>query len=163
VKNLAVLPLLDDKYYPDAYGTSVVQSAIANSSYSVVTRDDAVWKALLDEIKFGVGKKPEMDPLTVQKFGRIRGADGIVVSQIWYRDVNTWSIRGQVKVSIDIYQVETRKLLWSSTPVMGESMIDWGEALTRFWQYPIALAAIVVGLVAIAWIARRIRHAMRPL
>ena len=164
VKHVAVMPLRGDI---DDYATSILKSAVTKTSYSLFTRSDEVWDNLLAEIEWGVRREDIMDPKTVQKFGQIQGVDAILYGRIWDRGVNLWSIRGHIKLSVNLADVETGQILWSSGPVEAEAYIHWSDALTKFWRYPLLIIGAVVGLIIVLLILRKITraisHAMRPL
>jgi len=164
VTNVAVVPLRGDV---DDYATSSLRSAVTKTHYSLYTRSDDTWNTLLAEIEWGVTREDVMTPETVQKFGRIAGVQAIVYGRIWDRDTNMWSMRGRVKMSVYLAEVETGRILWSSGPIETEAYIHWSDAVTRFWQYPLLLIGAVVGLVVVLVILRKIvkaiAHANRPL
>lgn len=164
VKNVAVLPLADDV---DGYATSAVKSAVTETPYSVVTRNDETWRKLLSEIERGVKQEDVMDPTTVQKFGQIQGVDAILYGKVWDSKMNMWSVRGQMKLSLFLADVETGKVLWSSGPVTGESFVHWSDALAQFWRFPVlligGLVVLIVLLLILRAIIRGIKHASRPL
>lgn len=164
VKNVAVVPLRGDV---NDYVTTALKSAVTKTSYGLFTREDDVWKALLAEIEWGVRREDIMDARTVQRFGKIQGVDAILFGVVWDRSVNLWSIRGHVKVTVHLADVETGQILWSSEAVEGESFIHWSDAIMQFWRYPLLLIGAVVLLVVVLVIVRKtlkaIRHATRPL
>ncbi len=164
VPNVAVVPLRGDV---DGYTTSSLKSAVTKTHYSLFTRSDDTWDTLLAEIEWGVKREDVMTPETVQKFGRIAGVQAILYGRMWDRETNMWSLRGRVKMSVHLAEVETGQILWSSGPVAAEAYIHWSDAITRFWQYPVLLAGafvvLIIVLVILRKILRAITHASRPL
>ena len=164
VTKVAVVPLRGDA---DGYATSSLKSAVTKTHYSLYTRSDDMWDTLLAEIEWGVKREDVMTEKTVQKFGRIAGVQAILYGRMWDRETNMWSLRGRVKMSVHLAEVETGQILWSSGPVEAEAYIHWSDALTRFWRYPVLLAGAIVGLIIVLVILRKIvkaiKHASRPL
>lgn len=164
IKSVAVVPLRGDA---NEYATTSLRSAVTKTPYGLFTREDDTWNTLLAEIEWGVSREDIMAPKTVQKFGKIEGVDAILYGFLWDRDVNLWSVRGHAKMSVQLADVETGQVLWSSGPVEGEAFIHWSDAVTRFWRYPLVLIGAVVGLlivlVVLRGIGRAVRHATRPL
>jgi hypothetical protein len=160
VQHVAVVPLRGDA---DGYLTSGVKSGVTRGPYKLFAREDQEWNTLLGEIEWGARREDIMDPATVQKFGRIQGVDANLYGQLWDRNVNLWSIRGRAKVSLNLADVETGQILWSSGPVEGEAYMHWSDALTSFWRYPMFLTGVLVLLVILLVIWRIIRRATRPL
>ncbi len=164
VTKVAVVPLRGDA---DDYATSSLKSAVTKTHYSLYTRSDDTWDTLLAEIEWGVKREDVMAEKTVQKFGRIAGVQAILYGRMWDRETNMWSLRGRVKMSVHLAEVETGQILWSSGPVQAEAYIHWSDAITRFWQYPVLLIGVIVGLIIVLIILRKIlkaiTHASRPL
>ena len=108
-----------------------------------------------------------MDAETIQKFGRIEGIQAILYGRVWDQNANLWGSLGQVKVSVNLAEVETGEILWSSGNVEGEGYIHWATAVTRFWRYPVLTFAVVAGLLIailiVRFILKAIAHATRPL
>jgi len=165
IENVAVVPLRADMQ--DGYVTSILKSAVTRTPYSLFTRSDETWDKLVAEIEWGVRKEDIMDANTIQMFGRVKGVDAILFGQVWSQEMNMWSLRGSMKMSIHLGEVETGKILWSSGPVTEEAYIGWSDAISNFWRFPLLLLGAVVGLIVVLLILkllfRAIRHAARPL
>ncbi len=164
VERIAVLPLLGDSY---DYATNTLESALTRTQYRVFTREDELWDSLLEEIEWGVRREDIMDADTIQMFGRIEGVEAIMYGRKWDKVANLWGTMGQVKISVNLAEVETGEILWSSGNVEGEGYIHWASAVTRFWRYPVMTVAVVVSLLivilVIRFLLKAIAHATRPL
>jgi len=160
IKNVAVLPLLDDDV--DGYATEALRSAVVKTQLGVFTRDDRLWDALLGEIEWDTRREDIMNAETVQKFGRIEGVQAIVYGKVWNRWVNMWGLHARVKVSVNVSEVETGRHLCGIGPVEGEAYIHWSDALTHFWRYPLMAVIVLAALVVVALVVRAIKKALRP-
>lgn len=165
IRNVAVLPLAGDG---DGYITTGLRSAVTGTDLKLITRESETWEMLLDEFEqWSARRQDVMDPETVQEFGKIQGVDAILYGRVWDNDVNMWSIRGHVKVTAHLADVETGQVAWSSGPVEGEAFIHWTDALTRFWRYPLLIIGILIVLLVLLLVIHKIRkavrHATRPL
>ena len=165
VPNVAVIPLRRDT--DNLYATNAMKTALTKTQFKLFTRLDETWDKLLAEIEWGVKREDVMDSATVQKFGKIKGVDAILYGDIWESGLNLWSIRGYVKMTVRMADVETGQILWSSGPVVGEAYIHWSDAIMEFWRYPLlligALLALIIILLILRGLTRAVRHAARPL
>ena len=161
VKSVAVVPLRGDN---DEYATGRVRDLVTRTKYALFTRNEATWDNLLAEIEWGVRREDVMNPDTVQKFGKIEGVDAILYGRVWDQSVNLWSIRGHVKVSLVLADVETGQELWRSDPPLeGEAFIHWSDAVTQFWRFPLLLLALIVVLFVMFIFVRKFKKAFKPL
>ncbi len=159
IRTIAVIPLRGDD---DGYVTARVRDLISGTDYALCTRDDRVWQDLMAEIRDWTEKRTDiMNPETVQKFGKIEGVDAILYGTVWDKSVNLWSIRGHVKLSLALADVETGRELWRSGPLEGEAFIHWSDALMQFWRFPALLfvALMMIGFVLFAF--GRLRRAYK--
>jgi len=163
LKNVAVMPIWGDE---DHYITEVLKSAITKTNFNLFVRSDKEWDTLLSEMKWETLREDMMDTKTIQKFGKIQGVDGLIYGTVWHINNNLWGTHSEVKFTINLADIETGQVLWSSGPVMGESYISWGDAITRFWKYPFLLLGVIVGLIILLIILvivkRSIIRSMRP-
>ena len=159
VKSVAVVPLRGDM---SGYATSCVRDAVTRTEYGLFTRSDQTWDTLLAEIDWGVRRADVMNPETVQKVGKVEGVDAIVYGQIWDLGVNLWSIRGHVKVSLVLADVETGQELWRSGPLAGEAFMHWSDALLQFWHYPLLLLIVLLVLIILLIGVRKLKKAYKP-
>lgn len=160
VKNVAVVPLRGDM---DGYITERVRDSVTHTPYSLFTRSDSAWDLLLKEIEWGAKREDIMNPETIKKFGRIEGVDAILYGIVWDDTVSLWSIRGHVKMSLILADVETGQELWRSGPLEGEAYMHWSDAITQFWRYPLLLLGGIFGLGVLAVVVWRVRRVFRPL
>lgn len=124
-KRFAVLPLGND--VDDGYFTLQTRNEFANqaagSEFSLYTRDDGEWQALMREIRMGDQEGDTMDADTIQQFGRIQGIQGIIrgrISGVFVGQTpSTGGVRFtdddrivQVRVLLQAFEVETGRLLW---------------------------------------------------
>lgn len=164
IENVAVVPLWDD---PQGYATEGLKRAVKMTSYGLFIRSDEEWDPLLSEIEWNIRREDIMSPETIQEFGRIEGVDAVLYGTIWDSSVNMWDIRGHVKMTVHLADVETGEILWSSNAIEAEAYLHWSDAITRFWRYPLlmmgGLVALIVLLGILRGISRAIKHSARPL
>jgi hypothetical protein len=125
----AVMPL--DRDFDDGYFTMQLRSELANrgkaANITVITRDAAMEKQFLAEIRRGDQIGDTMDPATIQKFGRAQGVNGIVVGRITgiyevkqadsdslVRLDDQYKRMLQVRISLQAYEVETGRQIWGA-------------------------------------------------
>lgn len=107
VKNIAVFPFVGDR----SDLSSVIRSAMSRQTgpYTFVLYTKAPeWDALYQEIERGVREGDTMNPETVQKFGRMVGADALLGGEIRTADADT----GKLSVNMILIEVATGKHLW---------------------------------------------------
>ena len=160
IKSVAVTPLWQD---PDGYVTGLVKSSLTQSKYAVLARSDEEWRMLMDEMKWDTLREDVMAPDTVQKFGRIKGCDAIVYGTVRETTVSMWSLRAGVRLTLNLADVETGQILWSSGPVEGEAWEHWATATSRSWQYPALSLGFILVLCVVVFAAKMIKKGVRPL
>lgn len=154
VKSVAVLPLWGDK---DGYAADMIKAALTQKGIQVLVRSDEEWKLLLDEIEWNAKREDVMDAATIQHFGKIRGCDGILYGTVREVAENVQGMRGYVKLSLHIADVETGRIVWSSGPVEGEGYAHWTDVVGRVWgntYFWIGLGVIVVVIAALVILKR---------
>jgi len=161
--NVAVMPVWGDG---DGFITEVLKSGITQTKLKLFVRSDKEWNTLLSEIEWNTLKEDVMDAKTIQKFGKIKGVDGLMYGTVWSVYNNLWDTRSEVKITLHLADVETGQVVWSSGPIMGEAFVRWSDALTRFWRYPLILIGVIAALfilfVLLIFIRKMTRHALRP-
>lgn len=156
---VAILPIQRD--VDSGYFTIQAENTLSNLSdetgLQVFTRADSSLANVLSEIEWNDNYVDVMDPATVQKFGRIQGADAVAFTRIDITRLgnNSFSVRANLQVQ----EVETAKVLWG------------GEALRKtqsfYTQGQIRLYLIIGGcilavLIFLALIRRSLKKARRP-
>jgi len=112
-KKLAILPLkqdIDGGYFTTQLGNAFVQIG-GRSGFEIYTRDNSQWDALLQEIQWGDQFGDTMDAATIQKFGRIQGAQALVVGKV-HSISKGEDGKPVVRLGIQIFEVETGRQLW---------------------------------------------------
>ena len=137
-KRFALLPLgsdLDDGYFT-LQARNEFASRANGTDYTLYTRDDSEWKALLKEIRVGDQEGDTMDTATIQKFGRIQGVQGIIrgrISGVYVGLANADSGAVhladdakvlQVRIILQAFEVETGRLLWGSEKMATVALPD---------------------------------------
>ncbi len=161
IKRIAVIPLRNDT--EDRYAEQAVKQAVTRSPYQLYARDEAEFNELVKEIEWNVRKEDVMDPEKVKKFGKIAGVDAIMYGVVWDKGVNMWSIRGHSKLTLNVANVETGQIVWSSGPVEGDAYIHWSDALTQFWRFPVVILIIFGVLMLFGLMLKALRRAYRPI
>jgi TolB-like protein len=108
-----------------------------------------------------------MDAATVQKFGRIQGVQGLVMGRVSsvskYGDDDV-----KLRFSVQVFEVETGKLLWGAEKVTygrrtDDGSIDWSRfGEKQYMRYGLIGLACVVGIVVLARVAKAFSTASRP-
>ncbi len=162
VKSIAVAQLFNDY---DGYITERVRDAVAQAHQRLFTREEIILDDLLgkEEI-FNIRRGDLIKPETLQSAkGKLEGVDTIMYGTIWDNDINLWSIRGHVKVSLVLADVETGQELWRSGPLEGEAFMHWSDALMHFWRFPVLLLIGFLLLIIILLALRSLRKAYKPI
>jgi len=150
IKNVAIMPLWgEDK---DQYVLETLKSRLTKTSLSVMVRTDEEWNRLLGEIEWNTLREDIMNPQTVQKFGKIEGCDAILYGTVRQRSVNQWTFRAIVRMTVNLADVETGKIAWSSAPITSSVWLEWPEIYQISKHHPIVLG--VLGLLALLIIWR---------
>lgn len=177
-KRFAVLPLAND--LDDGYFTLQARNEFANralgTEFSLYTRDDPEWAALLSEIRRGDQEGDTMDQATIQKFGRVQGVQGIIrgrVTGVFLGDLPSSNAVGlrladdakvlQVRIALQAFEVETGRQLWGTEKVAAVGIP--GETLevnvTRAELVGYAGGALLL-IVVLFLILRAMKSAGRP-
>lgn len=178
-KRFAVLPLdrdIDGGYFTEQVRNGFAEAAIG-TDYALFTRqDDATYNAILDEIRMGDQFGDTMDPSTIQKFGAMKGVEGIIVGRVAgvYRGVadtgtGVVKIEGgreviQVRVSMQAYAVETGQLLWGAERMAMAEMPADQLVIKRDWikQGALWLGGGLFAVFALWVLLGRLKSSNRP-
>jgi hypothetical protein len=169
VRRFAVLPLetdVDGNYFTNRIRDqlSVVGKPAGVELY---TRMDEEWDRMLDEI--GVGQKFEdaMDPVTVQKFGKLAGVQGIIVGRLV--SVTKEGSDAKVRLSFRALEVETGRQIWAGEGTQyakrDGSLLNNVERLGEtdsFKKYWWIGAAVLAGLYVLNRVLRAVQSAAKP-
>lgn len=159
MKRFAILPLQQD--VDGGYFTNQLRNFFStqgsSNGYELYTRMDDEFTMLLNEIAWGQSYGDTMDPGTVQKFGRLQGVQGLItgrISGLSKYDSNDVKVR----FTMQVFEVETGKLVW------GEEKVAYGKRndIGGFWSYwdnqkTKWAVAIVCGLILLAIVVRVIK------
>lgn len=170
-KRFAVLPVQGD--LAGGYFTLQVRNLFAARctprGLELYARDDEEWKGLLNEIAWGQKFADTMDTATVQKFGKIRGVEGLIVGTL---SGVSKGRDGEVRVrfNLQVFRVETGQILWSTeksgviAPPVEEKSPLLAVQDQPWFSTKIALIAggAVLGLIVLAVVFGRIKSAARP-
>lgn len=159
VSRAAVLPVqggIDNPYF-----TLQVENAFSRlsekSGMEIYTRADEQLAAVLDEIGWNESYVDAIDPATIQKLGRLRGADAVVFTRVVVtkREDGGFSVRAICQVK----EVETARNLWG-----GEVIQRSGQVISREQMLFYAkIAGVFLVLILLwSWIRSRLRKARRP-
>jgi hypothetical protein len=167
VKSFAVLPLqkdLDGNYVALQLRNKFTEIC-GPQGFQLYTRMDEDWNTLLREIAWGENYGDTMDSATVQKFGRIKGVQAVVFSQITGASrTETGGVK--LRLNVQAFEVETGRQLWGKeivtiqegtfAPVMIVS--TWRD----YWQWYLLVGGAVVGLILLVFLMRYVARASRP-
>lgn len=182
MSRVAILPLVQDA--PGNYLTLVARNSLVEQGrphgITLYNRSDAAWKKLLEEIKFGQQMEDVMDPSTVQKFGDIKGVEGILIGRVIAAEQTDTEVR--VRVLMQAFNVTTGQQIWGKEtlgkidlpeaapePEPEKKLVDVpdtlielpGNAQQRFWVLA-GLVGGVVLLILVLLILRSMRSKHRP-
>ncbi len=170
-KRFAVLPVQRDI---EGYFTLQVRNLFAQrgtaKGLELYARDDGEWKSLLDEIAWGQKFADTMDTATVQKFGKIRGVEGLIVGTL---SGVSKGRDGEVRVRFNLqaFRVETGQILWSTEksgvitpPTEPVNPLAAAVQDTSWFSQKAALigGGVALGLILLLVIFARIKAASRP-
>ncbi len=169
VRRFAVLPLETDV---DAnYFTNQVRDQFAvlghAAGFELYTRMDDEWNKILEEIGFGQKFEDTMDAVSVQKFGRIAGVQGLVMGRVV--SVTKEGSDAKVRFVLRAFEVETGRLLWGGESTQYakrdgslagqlERIADT-DAVRRYWWVGLSAA---VGLFLVGRILKAVGTAAKP-
>lgn len=170
-KRFAVLPVQGD--LAGGYLTLQVRNLFtargSPRGLELYARDDAEWKSLLDEIAWGQKFADTMDTATVQKFGKIRGVEGLIIGTL------TGVSKGRdgevrVRFNLQAFRVETGQILWSTekSGVIAPPVEEKNPLLTigdqPWFSTKVALIAAgsLLGLIVLLVVFARMKAAARP-
>ncbi len=178
VRKLAVLPLerdVDSGYFTMQLRNHFVSLGGSNK-FELYTRSDEEWNTLLNEIRWGQNFGDTMAPETVQKFGRIQGVQGLImgrISSITTDPQAKTSNTVRVRVSIQLFEVETGRLLWGQEKMANAGaskewwITTWGRR--ALFDEPsnsgrvLLYGALLLGLlVVLGFVLRAVLRAARP-
>jgi len=175
-KRYAVLPLgadVDDSYFTLQARNEFTRQT-AGTDYTLYTRDDPEWKALLAEVRRGDQEGDTMQPETIQKFGRIQGVQALIrgrVAGVYLGDAPSRSgVRMeddpkilQVRIVLQAFEVETGRLLWGSEKTAALLLADDGLVVPGTKRQWILYGAVGLGgLIVLMILARALKSANRP-
>jgi hypothetical protein len=159
VSRAAVLPVQRD--IDQGYFTLQVENAFSRLgkqvNLEVYTRADEPLAAVLEEIGWNEGFVDAIDPSTVQKLGRLRGADAVVFTRV---DVSRLDGGGfSVRAICQVKEVETARNLWGGEIVHRDEPPLSREQLISYAK----MAGILLVVIAV-WFRIRssLRKARRP-
>lgn len=166
-KKFAILPLERD--VDNGYFTMQMRNFFTNqgqqNGYELYTRNDAEWNKILEEIKWGDQFGDTMDAATVQKFGHIKGVQGLLMGRISSISTND---KGEpvVRVTVQAFEVETGRQVWGNE-AKGVIKENGEKKSTEFTleQIPggwMAIAGGIIGIFLLFVIIRAIGKAARP-
>lgn len=162
LKSFVLLPLTED--VDGGYFTEKFQSILADkgrsAGYKLYTREDADIGKLLDEIRWGENFGDTMDQATIQKFGRIKGVQAVIVPRMSVSKIDGIIT---VRASIKGNEVET----FVNLPGCGEAKQIVEQSLwEKIIHNAVAFKAIILVLSIILPILyfsiRAFRNASRP-
>lgn len=168
-KRFAVAPLavdFDGTYVTDQTSDQFTTLGKA-SGFELFTRADDEWKRLLEEFAKTQREGDIMDPVTVQKFGRIQGVQGIITGKLV--SVTKDGDDTKVRVSLRAFEVETGRQLWGKEATeIAHKTTSAMEQITRLGDSPNAklygwlALAVIVGLFVIFRVVKAFGAAARP-
>jgi hypothetical protein len=169
-KRFAVLPVQNDTGgYFSLQVRNLFSSRGSSEGFELYTRTDAEWNNLLKEIAWGENYADTMSPETVQKFGKIKGVEGLMVGTI---SGITSGREGEVRVrfNLQVFQVETGRVLWATEktgsafpPKETENPLALLEE--RGWfskKIGLIAGGVALGLILLGLIVSRMKAAARP-
>lgn len=159
VTSVAVMPIWGDD---GGHAEDMVKAALNRRGAKVLARSQKEWGLLLGEIEWGAKREDVMDATTIQRFGKIKGCDGILYGTLRETGIQETPIgkRGYARLSVHIADVETGRIVWSSRLAEGE-FLDKRSFIERLVLHPTFW--ITVGAVlGVCLLALVIKRATRP-
>lgn len=163
ITNVAVMPFWGED--ADEYVSGTFSSYLANSNhFSLFARKPAEWDQLLGEIKWNTLREDIMNPSTVQRFGKIEGVDAIVYGTVRQRDIESWSFSAKVRMTLNMADVETGQVVWSSGPIVAKQWLEWPEILKTAVRHPVVwfIAGIIILLIVLRTVKAIVVAGTRP-
>jgi len=162
LKSFVLLPLTED--VDGGYFTEKFQSILADkgrsAGYKLYTREDAAIGKLLDEIRWGEHFGDTMDQATIQKFGRIKGVQAVIVPRMSISKIDGIIT---VRASIKGNEVET----FANLAGCGEAkqiveLTLWEKILHNAIAFKAIILVLSILLPILFFVIRAFRNASRP-